>query len=213
MNDLSDATVMVFAGTAARGSAIPSPVEGMVTYLSDVNQVQAYNGAAFAPIGTILEVVSTTKTDAFSASVAAGSNVAVTGLSITHEVQNSSNKVLLSVNVGAISSSGGEDGAPAIALYDGTNLIGIGDADGSKIRVGSGGRTMGTGSGNTGLVVYTPTIQLLHTPGSGSKTYTVQLQNVGDSTFTLYANRAATEFDDTRSPRAASSFTLMEVAG
>ena len=39
---LSDQTVMTFGGTAARGSAIPSPTEGMVTYLEDVNRLEVY---------------------------------------------------------------------------------------------------------------------------------------------------------------------------
>jgi hypothetical protein len=41
---LGDQAVMTFAGTAARGSAIPSPVEGMVAYLEDTNLYTAYNG-------------------------------------------------------------------------------------------------------------------------------------------------------------------------
>jgi hypothetical protein len=47
---LMDQSVMVFASAAARASAIPSPSAGMVTYLTDVNQMQAYNGTAYAPI-------------------------------------------------------------------------------------------------------------------------------------------------------------------
>jgi hypothetical protein len=50
--NLMDQAVMVFADSAARGSAIPSPSEGMVTYLSDVNRVEAYTGAAFVPVNT-----------------------------------------------------------------------------------------------------------------------------------------------------------------
>lgn len=37
---LMNQSVMTFASDAARGSAIPSPTEGMVTYLNDVNQYQ-----------------------------------------------------------------------------------------------------------------------------------------------------------------------------
>ena len=43
MNVVSDQTVMSFAGTAARGSAIPSPSEGMMSYLEDVDRLQVYN--------------------------------------------------------------------------------------------------------------------------------------------------------------------------
>ena len=42
---LMQQTVMVFAGTAARGSVITSPSEGMFTYLSDTNALQYYDGS------------------------------------------------------------------------------------------------------------------------------------------------------------------------
>jgi hypothetical protein len=46
---LMDQTVMSFAGTAARGSAIPSPVEGMYTHLEDTDRLQFWNGSAWTP--------------------------------------------------------------------------------------------------------------------------------------------------------------------
>ena len=57
VNDyLMDQSVMVFAGTAARGSAIPSPSEGMVTYLQDSDSVQVYNGSSFGAIIPIIRI-------------------------------------------------------------------------------------------------------------------------------------------------------------
>jgi hypothetical protein len=52
-NFLMDQTVMTFAGTAARGSAIATPVEGMVTYLNDIDSLSVYNGTAFTTDRTI----------------------------------------------------------------------------------------------------------------------------------------------------------------
>ena len=46
---LQDQSVMVFAGTAARGSAIATPTEGMVVYLKDADQMQIYNGSNWIP--------------------------------------------------------------------------------------------------------------------------------------------------------------------
>jgi hypothetical protein len=43
---LMDQSVMSFAGTAARGSAIPTPVEGMAAYLEDSNIISLYDGSA-----------------------------------------------------------------------------------------------------------------------------------------------------------------------
>ena len=44
---LMDQTVMSFAGTAARGSAIPTPVTGMTTYLEDTKDLRTYDGSAY----------------------------------------------------------------------------------------------------------------------------------------------------------------------
>ena len=49
VNDyLMDQSVMVFGGTAARSSAIPTPTEGMASYRSDADIVEVYNGSAWA---------------------------------------------------------------------------------------------------------------------------------------------------------------------
>jgi hypothetical protein len=48
---LMDQTVMSFAGTAARGSAISSPVNGMTTYLEDSQTLQVHNGSSYAGVG------------------------------------------------------------------------------------------------------------------------------------------------------------------
>jgi hypothetical protein len=52
-NYLQDQAVMVFAGTAARGSAIAAPSEGMFAYLSDVNLLTFYDGAAWSNYGVV----------------------------------------------------------------------------------------------------------------------------------------------------------------
>jgi hypothetical protein len=44
---LMQQSVMVFASAAARSTAISSPSEGMVSYLSDSNSLWFYNGAAW----------------------------------------------------------------------------------------------------------------------------------------------------------------------
>ena len=49
---LMDQSVMTFAGTAARGSAIPTAVEGMVTYLQDSNIYQVWTGSAWAGLNS-----------------------------------------------------------------------------------------------------------------------------------------------------------------
>lgn len=50
---LMDQTVMSFAGTAARGSAIGTAVVGMVTYLEDIDSLSVNNGTAWTTDRTI----------------------------------------------------------------------------------------------------------------------------------------------------------------
>jgi len=59
-NYLMDQSVMVFAGTAARSSALPSPETGMVSY-STATGMQVYNGTSWVSIAPV------TKVDAFTA--------------------------------------------------------------------------------------------------------------------------------------------------
>jgi hypothetical protein len=47
---LMDQSVMTFADSAARGSAIPSPTEGMVTYLDDTDAFEYWDGSAFTSL-------------------------------------------------------------------------------------------------------------------------------------------------------------------
>jgi hypothetical protein len=47
---LMNQMVQTFAGTAARGSAIPTPVEGMLTYLSDSNTFEYFDGTSFVSL-------------------------------------------------------------------------------------------------------------------------------------------------------------------
>lgn len=50
LNSIVDQTVMVFADSAARDTAIPSPTEGMVAYLSDDDSISKYTGSQWTNI-------------------------------------------------------------------------------------------------------------------------------------------------------------------
>ena len=49
-NYLMNQSVIVFADSTARSAALPTPTEGMITYLEDTNLVEVYNGSAWADI-------------------------------------------------------------------------------------------------------------------------------------------------------------------
>jgi hypothetical protein len=48
---LMEQSVMVFGGTAARSSAIPTPSEGMVSYRADADNLELYNGSSWIGVG------------------------------------------------------------------------------------------------------------------------------------------------------------------
>jgi hypothetical protein len=50
---LMNQSVMVFASSTARSAALPSPTEGMVTYLEDANQLYLWTGATWQSIVSV----------------------------------------------------------------------------------------------------------------------------------------------------------------
>jgi hypothetical protein len=198
--------VMVFDDAAARTTAIPTPVEGMVTYLSDVNQVQAYTGAAFTPVGTILQVVSTAKTNTFSTT--SQTFTGVTGLTAAITPSSTSSKILIMAQVSIAN-------APAanhryLRLSGGNATSFVGDADGSRIRVVHGSYNHTDGSAASELV----TMLYLDSPNTTSSvTYSVDVAVGGPSSPSLVINRTSGDTDSALFNRSASSITVMEVAG
>lgn len=68
---LQDQVVQVYAGTAARSSALGTAVsEGMVSYLTDTNALQYYSGSAWVDILAAAPNAGTTVTAAFTATTA-----------------------------------------------------------------------------------------------------------------------------------------------
>jgi hypothetical protein len=59
-NFLMNQSVIVFADSAARGTAIPSPVQGMLTYLVDTSSYESWNGSAFVSISNPGDITAVT---------------------------------------------------------------------------------------------------------------------------------------------------------
>jgi hypothetical protein len=203
-----DQSVMVFDDATARTAAIPSPTEGMVTYLKDEDAVTVYDGAVFRRVGGLVAVKEAIKTDTFSASVTSSSNAAVTGLSITHEVQDPTNRLIISAFFGTSASSVGAGNIGVGVAQDGT-LIGIGAADGSRTRVGAGGIVSPS---SASAIASMPSISFVHTPGAGSKIYTVRAINIRTATATLYVNRSEQDSNTADFARSISALVIQEVA-
>jgi hypothetical protein len=210
---LMDQSVMVFAGTAARGSAIPSPSEGMVTYREDDDLVEVYNGSSFVPVGGILRVVSTTKTNA-STFVVNFDNISsdIPGLTASLTPASDTNKILVTVNLQVYSSNTAAGGNQATYVHlfrNGSEADYRGDAAGSRRRVAGAVPVIRTDGPPRPI-----SFQFLDSPAStSSQTYSIRVSTNGNAGLeTVYVNVNSTDSDLSRIGRYASTITLMEVA-
>ena len=165
--------------------------------------------AGLSAAGGLVAVKSAIFTGTQTASVTASSNVAVTDLTITHAVADASNKLIISAFLGAAASSDGS-GLVGIAVHNGTDLIAIADADGSRTRVTAGGRVVFADVGSQ--VVTMPSVTFVHTPNTtDSRTYTVRAINIRGETRTLFINRSEEDGNNANRSRAVSSLVIQEV--
>ena len=153
--------------------------------------------------GKVAQVLSTTKTDTFTASLASGANTAITGLSQAITPSLSSSKILVTVSVtGNMANRNGF----AATLARGATLIGLGDASSSRTRIGAASAT--AEDAMTGNLI----LQFLDSPSTTSSvTYNVYAQNINVDTRTVYVNRPITDTDAVNIFRAASTITVMEI--
>ena len=160
------------------------------------------------PTGSVLQVVSTLKTDTFSTS--SGTYVAITGLSATITPSSSSNRILVqfSVNYG-----GDLEVWPGykVSRDGGSTFLAVGDAAGSRDRITFGdGFTAGA---NANYEMRIGAFTFLDSPATTSA-LTYQVYTVGrPGTGSSYVNRGGFDFNDSISgKRGASSITVMEIA-
>ena len=202
--NLMDQAVMVFDDDDARAAAIPSPIEGMVTYLKDTDSLEQFTGAAFVPVSQpgILQVVSTTKTDTFSTS--SGTPVAVTGATVTITPSSTSSKVFVSFDF-AIGSNFQEE--MGVQLLRGATVIGAGAAAGSRFQAIT---TVGVAAGNRRTQA---SGQFLDSPSTTSATtYSISVMGQGG---TVFIGRGSADGDSGSQPNNRTSLTItaVEVAG
>ncbi len=163
--------------------------------------------AAPASGGKILQVLSTTKLDTYSSSIASGAFTSnVTGLEVSITPSSASSTILVFVSVhGSQSTASGMTG---FRLMRSGTAISIANTAGSRGRLTafSGAR------GVEGNDIAEAVTQFLDSPATTSSiTYGIQLYNTAGTTETVYLNRAATDSDAVNVPRLTSSITVMEV--
>ncbi len=171
-----------FADSAARATAIPTPVEGQMASLNDDNIVYRYDGATWNPVGgKVLQVVSaTTNTQVDTTSA----TFVTSGLTATITPTSTSSKVLIITSMSIRSTSN----VGYVTLFRGsvagTNLV----TNTGLIVIYTGGNVYGNGSTN-----------FLDSPATVSaQVYTVGIRSAGGSTTTA-------QVDNT------SSMVLMEI--
>jgi hypothetical protein len=155
----------------------------------------------------ILQVVSTTKDDTFSASLAGNASTAVTGLTATITPSSTASKILVISTVVAANSFGPGGVAPYSLTRDAT-LIAQPASPGSRLPL-----TNYTFGGNGATVMASATAVYLDSPASTSSlVYGVSLFNAVSSTETVYVNRADSDTDASTRRRTVSSITVREVS-
>jgi hypothetical protein len=212
--NLMDQAVMVFDDSAARGSAIPTPSEGMVTYLKDTDLLEQFTGAAFVPVtnaGVGSNIVQTVKTDTFTTTSQTFTDV--TGLSATITPTSATSKILViafvNFSVGLLGESA-IDRACSYRLEANSSGVFVGDSAGSRIQSTLFHRSTGDG----GSTIVPGTLSFLHSPATTSAvTYkiTARVQTVGAPSAATTVNRSAFDPDSANTSRTTSSITAIEV--
>jgi hypothetical protein len=152
------------------------------------------------PAGSVLQVVSTTKTDTFATT--SGTDVNVTGLSASITPQSTSNKILVLVSASFATTT---NQINSITLTRGGTPIGGGGVVGSRT---SAFKSSYLTSANTGGML---SGEHLDSPSTTSSiTYQVQAKT---SAGTMTIGISGGDADAANHPRTSSTITLMEVAG
>ena len=135
----------------------------------------------------VLQVVSTTKTDTFSASTS-NTYSDITGLSVTITPSATSSKILV---LASIVGSAPTAGTALIQLFRGATAICLGTAAGSRPGVTT---TVDTDGRSNALM--TASINFLDSPSTTSATTYKLAMNTGDTGGTAYINRSETDGND-----------------
>jgi hypothetical protein len=204
-DNLMNQSVMVFSNSTARSAAIPSPIEGMVTYLEDTDELELFTTSwgSIAPAPTppkILQVVSTTKTDTYSLNTSGMNNI--TGLAATITPSSATSKIWATLTIGTVDLSQA-DFVFGDVTRNGTK-IGVGNAEGSRVQAGWFVITKASNEPHSCAWSH------LDSPATTSAlTYQARLQRAGG---TAFINRYNTDSNTGNVARSVSTITLMEVA-
>ena len=157
--------------------------------------------ASAMPVGSVLQVVSTTKVDTFS--VASTTYTDITGVSVTITPSSASNKIFVSVNVCASTTT--SSGA-CLQLVRGSTAIGNGTASSNRPACATEINEAQAYAAQTNAWNY------LDSPATTSAT-TYKVQVLVQTGQTVYVNRSNDDGDGPARGRSASNITVMEIKG
>ena len=183
----------------------------MYVYYTDPGGGSSSWIGAVSRSGGILQVVSTTKTDTYSSSIATASfdSTVVTGLSASITPRSTSSKILVRVELYGTQSTSNYAIIQHRLERDGT-AIGVGDAAGSRPQLSAKTSVVVNDSNST---IPAPAVYLDSPSTTSTVTYNVRLYNHNSATATYYVNRSVTDSDNRLGGRPVSTITLMEIAG
>jgi len=209
----------------------PSPATaGQTGYNSTLNTLERYNGTSWGPIvttsdtgtvtstmlasdaitrsllpaGSVLQVVSTTKTDTFSSTATTFTDI--TGLSLSITPTKSTSKILLLASV--VGGSSVANVLVAMRLVRGSTAICIGDAAANYTQATVGGLRSATDANAS----WNFSMNFLDSPSTTSST-TYKIQGYAESASTWRVNTTGSDTSgSTWSYRGASTITAIEVS-
>jgi hypothetical protein len=185
---MSELSVGSLSGLAANSYVI-DVASGSSLDLSNATDLPA----SALPAGSVLQVVSTNKTNTYTEAVSSGSfSAIIPGLTATITPISATSKILVWGFCDTI------DVVRSLALFRDTTQIGLGDAAGSRKQSHS----------QSAAFVF----NFLDSPATTSAiTYGVKIQ--GAAATTVYVNRRSSDTDTGTNARSTSTITLMEIAG
>jgi hypothetical protein len=154
--------------------------------------------------GSILQVISVSKTDTFSSTSTSFADI--TGLSVTITPSSTSSRIMVICET-TITAGGGSGGFYGVRLVRNSTAIDVGDAAGSRVQASYGSRTQSDDN-----MTKTGAFNVVDSPATTSAT-TYKLQSIIYSGGTIYINRQLTDSDNNGYGRFASTITVMEIAG